>query len=177
MAFVSAQSTDSQGQILGNADTANDQGTSPEQAAEGDNVDDGGQEVDANDQNLSDSQDQGPYDSSSYGDFLDRRSFVPFDVLDGHHDDYYGLTKREPILIERRSFGGGFHHGCPHKFGKAGGFGRFGGVAKVGGVFRFPTIFANQNRFNLRKKKLQKFRFKNRKNKRVKAAHGTKFFS
>ncbi|KAJ1974906.1 hypothetical protein H4R34_004538 [Dimargaris verticillata] len=176
LALAAAQSTDNQSQSLGNADTASNESTSPEQAVEDGNAEDDDQGVDTEDSSANDPQDQGLYEPN-FGDLFDRRSFVPLDVLDGHHHDYYGLAKREPMVIERRGVGGGFHYAWPHEFGTVGGFGRFGGVARVGGVFKFPTFFANQNRLNLRKKKLQKFRFKNRRNKHFKAAHRTKFFS
>ncbi|KAJ1979736.1 hypothetical protein H4R34_002716 [Dimargaris verticillata] len=144
------------------------------------NADDGDQGVDTNDSYDDDGSSYDPQgiDDSEDGDELYRRHFVPVDVLDGHTHGYYGLTKRGPVVIERRSFGGGYHQGWPHKYGKVGGYGKFaghGGFGGSGGVFGIPTIFVNQDKLNFRKKKLQKFNFKNIKNKNIKAAKKIKF--
>ncbi|KAJ1984810.1 hypothetical protein H4R34_000430 [Dimargaris verticillata] len=96
-----------------------------------------------------------------FDDLVYRRHVQPADMSNSH--PYYGYTKRGSWAIERRSFGG---VGAP-------GF----GTGKRGGLFGIPTFFVNQDKFNLKKAKLQKFNFKNIKKNRKMAAKKTKFIS
>ncbi|KAJ1970656.1 hypothetical protein H4R35_005736 [Dimargaris xerosporica] len=128
------------------------------------------QAVDNGDSNADSGTDQGVDDNTAtagprrvadpfFDDLVYRRHVLPVDMYTSR--PYFGYAKRDSWAVERRSFGGA---GTP-------GF----GTGKRGGLFGIPTIFVNQDKFNLKKAKLQKFNFKNIKKNRKKAAKKTKF--
>ncbi|KAJ1982626.1 hypothetical protein H4R34_001645 [Dimargaris verticillata] len=131
LALATLQAVSAQGQSgshLDNVDNDADQG-----------ADDDSQGVDGDDGQY-DPQD---LDDSDDGDMVYRRQFMPADMVDNDH--YYGYAKRDPVIMERRGFGG---------IGGAG-YGAGAGTG-FGGAFGIPTIFVHENRFRAKKQKLQK---------------------